>query len=102
MKKPNQLYRKLGGKRSAAGAAFSAVRHPVRSLRSAFGWDVAARDVAENFNMDASRHGFQLVMATLKTWGKKYKGPGLSWMFRMLSSTPRVRQLPNANKPEFD
>jgi hypothetical protein len=89
MKKPHKLYRSLGGKRSTAGAAFAMTFHPVRTLRSAFGWDRAANDIAEGFNMAPTRHAFQLVMSTLKSWGQVYKGPKLSWMFRMLASQPR-------------
>ncbi|OFW87445.1 MAG: hypothetical protein A3J37_02380 [Alphaproteobacteria bacterium RIFCSPHIGHO2_12_FULL_45_9] len=101
MKKPNKLYRKLGGRRSTAGAAFAIARHPVRSLRSVFGWDVSAKDVAEGFNVAPSKHAYQMVMKTLETWSKSYRGPKLSWMFRMLS-TPQSRKTLIAPKPEMD
>ncbi len=101
MKKPHKLYRKLGGKRSAAGLAFAVARHPVRSLRSMFGWDIAARDAADNFNLAPCRHAYQLVMATLNSWGKSYRGPKISWMFRMLSAPPS-RKTVDTHRPEFD
>lgn len=101
MKKPNKIYRKLGGRRSAAGSAFAAARHPVRSLRSVFGWDKAAQDVAEGLNIGPTRHAFQMVMSTIKTWSKSYRGPKLSFMFSLLSQTPR-RPVTDTRRPEFD
>lgn len=101
MKKPNKLYRKLGGRKSAAGNAFAVARHPVRSLRSAFGWDRAANDAAEAYNIGPCKHAYQLVMATLKSWSKTYSGPKLSWMFKMLS-TPQPKRPVSGPKPEFD
>lgn len=88
MKKPNKLYRQLGGSRTLAGATFAAVHHPRKSLRSAFAAvrrkslrevfgfnDPAGRDAAENFaGMDASKRGFQLVFAVLAKWNAPYKG----------------------------
>jgi len=85
MKKPNKLYRKLGGRRSTAGAAFAIACHPVLSLRKAFGRDVHALDASENFALAACKHGFQMVMATLKSWGKTYRGSKISRMFSMLA-----------------
>lgn len=101
MKKPNKLYRKLGGKRSTAGAAFAVARHPVRSLKSMFWHDVAAKDVAEGFNLAPSKHAYQLVMETLGGWKKTYHGPKLSWMFKMWS-TPQAKRPIAAPKPELD
>lgn len=101
MKKPNKLYRKLGGKRSATGAAFAVACHPVRSLRSMFGRDTAAKDAAEGFNMAPSKHAYQLVMETLGTWKKTYSGPKLSWMFKMWSA-PQAKRPMIAPKPEMD
>lgn len=101
MKKPNKIYRKLGGRRSIAGAAFAAVRHPVRSLRQAFGRDLVARDAAENFSgMVECKYGFQLVWATLRAWNKSYRGPKLSFLLAAMNSRkPRVIE---SRKPEFD
>lgn len=101
MRKPNKLYRKLGGKRSAAGVAFAVARHPVRSLRSVFGWDVSAKDIAEGFNVAPSKHAYQMVMATLQSWSRTYRGPKLSWMFKMLS-TSQPKKMTAAPKPEMD
>lgn len=101
MKKPNKIYRKLGGKRSTAGAAFAISCYPLRSLRQAFGWDKAAGDAAENLNIGPCKHGYQLVMATVKGWGKNYRGPKLSWMFRMMSTT-QPKRISNDPKPELD
>lgn len=101
MKKPNKLYRRLGAKRSAAGAAFAAVRHPVRSLRASFGWDVHAKDIAEGLNLGPCKHAYQLVMETLGSWKKTYRGPQLSWMFKMWSM-PRPKRPAPAPKPEMD
>ncbi len=101
MKKPNKLYRKLGGRKSPAGAAFAVACHPVRSLRSIFGWDISAKDVAEGFNIAPSKHAYQMVMKTLESWSKSYRGPKLSWMFRMLS-TPQPKKNLAAPKPELD
>jgi hypothetical protein len=101
MKKPNKLYRKLGGRRSRAGQAFAAARHPVTALRDAFGRDLVARDAAESFSMVACKRGFQLVMATLSSWGLNYRGPKLSWLFRNLNGhVPRVGV--DHHKPELD
>lgn len=102
MKKPNKLYRRLGGKRSFAGAAFAAVRHPKRSLRSAFGRDLIARDAAESFEgMEASKVGFQKVFAILKIWNSSYKGPRISGLFSMLNRRPRPIVTGN-HRPELD
>lgn len=100
MKKPNRIYRKLGGKRSRAGQAFAKARHPIIALRDAFGFDKVARDAAENFvGMTASKRTFQMVMATVSTWGKSYRGPQLSWLFRRLN-TPAA--LPKAAQPKAE
>ena len=101
MKKPNKLYRKLGGRKSAAGSAFAVACHPVRSLRSMFGLDIAGKDAAEGYGLGPCKHAFQLVMATLKSWSKAYRGPKLSWMFKMLS-TPQPKRPVSGPKPEFD
>jgi hypothetical protein len=100
MKKPNKIYKKLGGKRSAAGSAFAMSCHPVRSLRSAFGFDAAAKNVAEGYNLGPCKHAYQLVMATLKSWGKSYRGPKLSWMFAMKTYQPK--KIVDTHRPEFD
>lgn len=101
MKKPNKLYRKLGGKRSTAGAAFAVARHPVRSLKSMFWQDTAAKDVAEGMNVEPSKQAYQRVMQTLAGWKKTYRGPKLSWMFKMWSMPPAKRPM-IAPKPEMD
>lgn len=85
MKKPNNTYKKY---RKSGGVSLSSVFHPVRSLKSVFGYDFASRDAAENLNMGATREAIQRVVATLKTWGKSYRAPKLSWVFGLLS-TPR-------------
>lgn len=102
MKKPNILYKKLGGKRSRAGQAFAIARHPILALRDAFGRDRTARDAAENFSgMVACKRGYQLVMATIAAWGRSYNGPKLSWMFRTLNSR-RVNPAIDTRRPELD
>ncbi len=100
MKKPNKIYRSLGGKRNAAGAAFAVARHPFRALRSVFGYDTAARTAAESLNMDPTREGIQRVLAILKTWGKSYRAPKLSWVFSMLSA-PRSSRVVDTRKLEL-
>ena len=102
MKKPNKIYRKLGGKRSRAGQAFAVARHPVLALRNAFGRDRVARDAAENFAESAvSKHALQKVMATVAAWGETYHGPRLNWIFRTLN-TPRSRVVTDTRRPELD
>ena len=101
MKKPNKIYRKLGGKRSTAGAAFAAVRHPALSLRKALGRDLHALDVAENIPLAACKHSFQMVMATLKSWGKTYRGSKISRMFSLLSMASSKKNIV-APKLEID
>jgi hypothetical protein len=104
MKKPNKSYQrllKLIGRKSVAGAFLTSSRHPVRSLRSMFGLDVSAKDAAEGFNLAPSKHAYQLVMETLGGWKKTYRGPKLSWMFKMWS-TPQVKRPLIAPKPEMD
>ncbi len=101
MKKPNKLYRKLGGKRSFAGAAFAAVRHPKRSLRSAFGRDLIARDAAESFDgMEASKVGFQKVFAVLAKWNKPYKGR-VNGLMSLFGYRPRP-VAPQSHRPQID
>jgi hypothetical protein len=86
MKKPNNTYRKY---RKSGGVSLASVFHPVRSLKSVFGYDFASRDAAENLNMGPTREGIQRVVATLKAWGKSYRAPKLSWVFGLLSA-PRA------------
>ena len=101
MKKPNKLYRKLGGKRSTAGAAFAAVRHPVRSLRQSFGRDKVAMDAAEGIEGEFTKNKFWQVLNILEKWKKNYNGPKLSGIFRMWT-TPQPRKIINAPKPEME
>ncbi|MFA7276202.1 MAG: hypothetical protein WC043_05310 [Pseudobdellovibrionaceae bacterium] len=91
MRKPNKTYRFLGGSRSRFGRAFRSAQAPIRSLRLSFGRDTVARDAAESLPMDACRRGFQLVMATLRSWGSHYRGPRLSTLFRSLNR-PRIEE----------
>jgi hypothetical protein len=91
----------LGGRKSRAGAAFAAVRHPMRSLRQAFGRDLVARDAAENFTgMSECKYGFQLVFATLNAWNRTYRGPRISSLFAAMNRS-RVGVV-DTHKPEFD
>ena len=101
MKKPNKIYKKLGGKRSTAGAAFAATCRPSRSLRSMFGFDKAAQDVADDMSRGPCRQAYDMVVTTLKTWSKTYRGPKLSWVFFLLS-TPPTKRIPDTRKPELD
>lgn len=88
MKKPNNAYKKY---RKSGGVSLSSVFHPVRSLKSIFGYDMAARDAAEHLNMGATREGIQRVVETLRTWGKSYRSPKLSWVFGLLSSPRSIK-----------
>ena len=99
MRKPNRLYRKLGGKRSTAGAAFAVVCHPVRTLKASFGWDRAAQDAAEGIQ-ENNKSGYWKVQKILQKWGMAYRGPKLSSMFKMWSQQPK--RMINAPKPELD
>ncbi len=101
MKKPNKIYRKLGGKRSRLGSAFAAVFSPKRALRDAFGRDRVARDAAENFAMDESKHGIRMVLATLKSWNAIYRGPRVSAIFSALNGRRRPVVVDNRS-PEMD
>jgi hypothetical protein len=99
MKKPNKLYRKLGGRRSTAGAAFATVCRPARSLRSMFGFDLLGRDAAEG--IEVSLTGFRKVSQILKGWGDFCRVPKLSTVFRMLNTRPLKSHIPSP-KPEMD
>ena len=101
MKKPNKLYRKLGGHKTAAGHAFASARHPVRSLRHSFGWDRAASDAAEGFNVGFTKDAFWKVMRVLRSWEKNYRGPKLSGIFRMLTMNHN-KPFVNTPKPKPD
>jgi|GEM_PF-3593337 len=100
MKKPNQFYKKLGGKRSKLGVAMATAFHPVRSLRAAFGYDKAANDAAQAYNLGPCLHAYQLVMATIRSWGKTYRGPKLSFLFSL--TTPRQTRVVDARQPRPD
>lgn len=91
MKTPHKIYKRLRGKKSRAGRAFEAVSHPMRTLRSVFGWDTVARDVAEGYNLAPSKYNIFRVWAIVKNWGKVYRGPGLSTIFRRLGQISPTR-----------
>ncbi|MBL8641582.1 MAG: hypothetical protein JNL76_05635 [Alphaproteobacteria bacterium] len=99
MKKPNKLYKNLRQNKSSLAAAFAVSRRPVRSLKSLFR-DVFARDVAEHFNLEPSRYSYQIVMATLARWKKKYHGPSLEQMFKFLTPVSYKKDI-NPPKPEI-
>lgn len=101
MKIASHIYRKLGGNRSRAGRVLAAVSRPRKALRSIFGMDAAAKDVAEGLNLDPSKHAYGLVTQTLRGWGKNYRGPKLSWMFRFFNQRTPSRPMVT-HKPEPD
>ena len=100
MKKPNEFYRKRGGKKSYMGAAFYAVHHPVRTLRSMFGFDPLGRDAAEG--IEVGKSGYFKAKQILDRWGQNYRNPlRLTSVFRIWN-TPKVKHQIPAPKPEID
>lgn len=67
-----------------AGRTLTSVFHPRRTLKSMFGYNIAARDAADNFNMAPCRHSFALVMQTLNGWGKSLHAPSFSRLLRAM------------------
>lgn len=100
MKKPHNFYKKQGGKRSAAGAAFYAVHHPMRTLRSMFGFDLLGRDAAEG--IEVGKSGFFKAKQILDKWEQFYRTPmRLTSIFRKWNTPQSKRYIP-APKPEMD
>lgn len=104
MKTPNEKYKQALSKRNGLSRVISfiaAARHPRRALRLMFGFNKDAQNIADDLNMGPCRQAFDMVVATLKTWKKDYRGPKLSWMFFLLS-TPPTKRIPDTRKPELD
>ena len=86
MKTPHKFYRSLRRRSSRLASAF---RDTYRPLASAFRTQ-AEIDVARGLNMELCKRGVMMVVASLMSAGRNYRGTKLSYVFAALSARRKI------------